>query len=139
MSSNVRAPVNVGATTVELVEREPAGVGSGIVDRHAVAFDLGTLVRLDHSSVLGVELGEERRRVGRRRAASRSRRRARLASATCTTGAVRVGRRHAQRGVDPAGGRAADQQRDREVLALHLAGDVHHLVERRSDQTRRGR
>jgi hypothetical protein len=33
------------------------------------------------------------------------------------------------------GGRTADQERQREALALHLARDVHHLVERRRDQT----
>ena len=38
------------------------------------------------------------------------------------------------RGVDPARRRAADQQRDVETLALHLRGDVAHLVERRGDQ-----
>ncbi len=55
------------------VEREPAGVGACILDRDPAAFDLGALVRLDHPLVFDVEVGEERRRVGRRRAASRSR------------------------------------------------------------------
>ena len=32
--------------------------------------------------------------------------------------------------------RAANQKRNGEPLALHLAGDVHHLVERRGDQPR---
>jgi hypothetical protein len=32
-------------------------------------------------------------------------------------------------GVGTAGGCAADEERDFEVLALHLAGDVHHFVE----------
>ena len=45
-------------------------------------------------------------------------------------------RRDLDRRVLGAGGRAADQQRHREPLALHLAGDVHHLVERRRDQAR---
>ena len=38
------------------------------------------------------------------------------------------------RGMDAAGRRAADQQRNVEALALHLGGDMHHLVERRRDQ-----
>jgi hypothetical protein len=33
-----------------------------------------------------------------------------------------------------AGGRAADHQRQLEALALHLGGDMAHLVERRRDQ-----
>ena len=37
-------------------------------------------------------------------------------------------------GVDAAGRRAADEQRHVETLALHLGGDMHHLVERRRDQ-----
>ena len=34
------------------------------------------------------------------------------------------------RGVDAAGGRAADEERNVEALPLHLGGDVDHLVER---------
>ncbi|OPZ09737.1 MAG: hypothetical protein BWZ08_00202 [candidate division BRC1 bacterium ADurb.BinA292] len=37
-------------------------------------------------------------------------------------------------GVQPAGGGAADQQRQREALALHFARDMDHLVERGGDQ-----
>ena len=37
-------------------------------------------------------------------------------------------------GVGAAGGCAADEQRKLEALALHLAGDVDHFVERRSDE-----
>jgi hypothetical protein len=33
-----------------------------------------------------------------------------------------------------AGGRAADEQRHLEALALHLPRDVHHLVERGRDE-----
>ena len=40
------------------------------------------------------------------------------------------------RGVHAARGRAADQQRQREALALHLGRHVAHLVERRRDQAR---
>ena len=40
------------------------------------------------------------------------------------------------RGVHAAGGGAADQQRQVEALALHLGGDMAHLVERRRDQAR---
>src|SRR5271167_4263095 len=36
--------------------------------------------------------------------------------------------------VRPARGRPADQERQLETLTLHLAGNVDHLVERRSDQ-----
>ena len=38
------------------------------------------------------------------------------------------------RGMDPARRRAADQQRNVETLALHLGGDMRHLVERGRDQ-----
>jgi hypothetical protein len=48
-------------------------------------------------------------------------------------GAVVV-RRDLDRGVGAAGGRAADQQRQVEALALHLGGDVAHLLQRRGDQ-----
>ena len=34
-----------------------------------------------------------------------------------------------------AGGRAADEQRELEAESFHLAGDVHHLVERRRDES----
>ena len=36
--------------------------------------------------------------------------------------------------VRAAGSRSADKQRQLEVLALHLLGDMHHLVERRCDE-----
>ena len=49
---------------------------------------------------------------------------------------LRVLRRDPHRGVLPRGRRAADQQRQREPAALHLARDVDHLVERRRDQPR---
>ena len=39
------------------------------------------------------------------------------------------------RRVRPARGCPADEQRQLEALTLHLAGHVHHLVERRSDQS----
>ena len=42
-----------------------------------------------------------------------------------------------QRGVRLAGRRAADQQRQLHLGALHLAGDRHHLVERGRDQARK--
>ena len=45
-----------------------------------------------------------------------------------------VVRRDLDGGVRAAGGGSADEQRQLEALALHLAGDVHHLVERRRDQ-----
>ena len=45
-----------------------------------------------------------------------------------------VARRHLDGRVRARGGGAADQQRDLEPLALHLAGEVDHLVERRRDQ-----
>ena len=45
-----------------------------------------------------------------------------------------VVRRDLDRGVRAAGGRAADEQRQLEALALHLARHMHHLVERRRDQ-----
>ena len=38
------------------------------------------------------------------------------------------------RGMDAARRRAADQERNVEALALHLGGDVNHLVERRRDE-----
>ena len=38
-------------------------------------------------------------------------------------------------GVHAGGGGAADEQRDGEAAALHLLGHVHHLVQRRRDQT----
>ncbi len=41
------------------------------------------------------------------------------------------------RRVDAAGGRAADQQRNIETLALHLCGHVDHFIERRRDQPER--
>ncbi len=46
-----------------------------------------------------------------------------------------VGRRDLHRRVRLARGRAADEQRQLETFALHLARDVHHLVERRRDQS----
>ncbi len=58
---------------------------------------------------------------------------AREASATWMTG-PRVRGRDLDRGVQARGRRAADQQRDRHALALHLGGDVDHLVERWRDQ-----
>ena len=48
--------------------------------------------------------------------------------------AAPVVRMDLDRGVHAAGGGAADQQRQVEALALHLGGDVAHLVERRRDQ-----
>ena len=45
-----------------------------------------------------------------------------------------VVRRNLDGRVRPAGGCSADEQRQLETLALHLAGHVHHLVERRRDQ-----
>ena len=45
-----------------------------------------------------------------------------------------VVRRDLDGGVGAAGGCSADEQRHFEVLALHLAGDVHHLVERGRDE-----
>ena len=45
-----------------------------------------------------------------------------------------VARRHLDRGVGPGGGGPTDEQRDLEPLALHLGGEVHHLVERGCDQ-----
>ena len=43
------------------------------------------------------------------------------------------------RGVGARGGGAADEERDLEAEALHLRGEVDHLVERRRDQARTGR
>ena len=45
-----------------------------------------------------------------------------------------VGRLDPERGVDAAGGSAADQQRHGHAGALHLGGDRDHLVERRGDE-----
>src|SRR3546814_12557147 len=45
-----------------------------------------------------------------------------------------VMRRDLHRRVQPAGGRPADQQGQLEALALHVLGEVHHLVEARRDQ-----
>ena len=45
-----------------------------------------------------------------------------------------VGRRDLHGGVLARGRRAADQERQVEAAALHLVGDVHHLVERGRDQ-----
>ena len=45
-----------------------------------------------------------------------------------------VVRRDFDGGVRAAGGGAADEQRQLEALALHLPGDVDHLVERRRDE-----
>ena len=45
-----------------------------------------------------------------------------------------VVRRDLDGGVGAAGGCSADEQRQLEALALHLLGDVHHLVERRRDE-----
>ena len=45
-----------------------------------------------------------------------------------------VVRRDFDGGVRAAGGGAADEQRQLEALALHLAGHVHHLVERGRDE-----
>ena len=45
-----------------------------------------------------------------------------------------VVRRNLDGGVRAAGGGSADEQRQLEVLALHLPGHVHHLVERRRDE-----
>ena len=47
---------------------------------------------------------------------------------------VRVVRCDFDRGVGAAGGGAADDERLREALALHLAGDVDHFVERRRNE-----
>ena len=38
------------------------------------------------------------------------------------------------RGMELGGGRAADQERDGEALALHLLGDMDHLIERGGDE-----
>ena len=48
--------------------------------------------------------------------------------------AAQIVRADLDRGVDAAGRRAADEERHVEALALHLGGDVAHLVERRRDQ-----
>ena len=47
--------------------------------------------------------------------------------------------RNLHRRVLLAGRRAADQQRQREAAALHLARDEHHLVERRRDEPAQAR
>ncbi len=47
-----------------------------------------------------------------------------------------VGRGDPDGRVLPAGGGAADQEREVEPQPLHLPGDVHHLVQRRRDQSR---
>ena len=48
--------------------------------------------------------------------------------------AARVAGMDLDRGVNAAGRRAADQQGNVETLALHLGGDMHHLVERGRDE-----
>ena len=58
---------------------------------------------------------------------------AREASSTWTTGLLVMGRDF-DGGVGLAGGRAADEKRDGKTLALHFAGDMRHLVQRRGDQ-----
>ena len=58
---------------------------------------------------------------------------AREASRTCTTG-WRIARRNFHRRVGLAGRRAADEQRQFQAFAFHLAGDVRHFVQRRRDQ-----
>ncbi len=76
----------------------------------------------------GVEAGALRRIEQRRHHADRPRR------VEHVHGAAAVVRRDLHRRVLRAGGGAADQQRRGEALPRHLAGDVHHLVERRRDQ-----
>jgi len=48
--------------------------------------------------------------------------------------ARRILRRDLHGGVRRAGGGAADQQRQGEAAAVHLPGDMHHLVERGRDE-----
>ena len=50
--------------------------------------------------------------------------------------ALVIARVDLDRRMHAAGGRAADQKRDMETLALHLGGHMHHLVQRRRDQAR---
>ncbi len=49
-------------------------------------------------------------------------------------GEARILRGDLHGGVDAAGGGAADEERGGEALALHLLGDVDHLVEAGSDE-----
>jgi len=85
-------------------------------------------VRLDHPLVFNVEIGEVvAALIVGQQLRDHADRAARIGD--MHDRAVGVGRRHPQRGVDAARRRTADQQRHVEVLALHLAGDVDHLVE----------
>ncbi len=100
--------------------------------------ELAVRVLRAHALVVGVQLGDVLRRalVGQQVGAD--------ADAARRVGHVDhrpfVMRRDLDRGVDAAGGRAADQQRDlldpEVVVALHLGGDMLHLLEAGRDQAR---
>ena len=91
---------------------------------------VGPFVGLDHPLVLGVEFAHERVAyawlIGQQ-LGDHAGRAARVGHVH--DGASVVRRSDAERGVDPAGRRATDEQRNVETLPLHLAGDVDHLVE----------
>ncbi len=90
-------------------------------------------MRLAQRLVFGAVLRHERRLSLVAEQAGRHRHRA--AGVEHVDDRLAVVRRDLDRGVRAAGGRAADQQRQLETLPLHFAGDVHHLVERRRDQS----
>ncbi len=133
IARSVRAPRNEGTAIGDRVpvDPEPALDGLGVGDQLALdALAEGVALALLRGAVLGVELGAG---VGAAQA---------IDDADALGGVLDVDddpvilRRDLDRRVPGAGGRSADQERDLEALALHRAGDVHHLVERRRDQAR---
>ena len=115
-----------------VIEGGVESVGTGDVDRHPVALDGGTGVRLADAVVIGGELVEEPGALGVRQQ-RRDHARGSAGVADVHDRSV-VGGIDPQAGVQPARGGTADQQRRGEAEALHLAGHPHHLVERRRDQ-----
>ena len=106
----------------------PEGVVAGARQRQALLLGLGAGMGGGHLAVFGAHgLDVAGLRLRRQEAGDDA------DGAACVVDvdglAALVTRVDLDRGVDPAGGRAADQKRDVEALALHLGGDVHHLVE----------
>ena len=108
-------------------------VRAGGGERQALLVGLGAGVGVGELAVLLADAGDVGRlRLGREQARDDADGAAGVGDVDGL--AALVARVDLHRGVHAAGGGAADQQRDREAVALHLGGDVRHLVERRGDE-----
>src|SRR5215472_663241 len=111
------APFDCRAASARLLNRDDSLLWRGMALAQRLV--LRAMLRLKGLALL---VAEQARRHGH--------------SAACITDVhdrLAVMRCNLDRGVRAAGSCSADEQRNFELLALHLARDVHHLVERRRD------